>query len=427
MANIHHERSPLSRLAFAMLSALFFILPFGIGPLTNLLLMGLLLLFFFIVQKKEWLNALRHPVVLFSWAYYACLALSLIYSSDVESGLRNLETKLSFLLAPPAILAFSHHVNAKMKNRMLKTFVLGNLAAFGYILAYATYRSIQYGATYYIPEGGTYKRHLFQYETFSEPLMHPGYLATYAGVAALVCFAFLIKRKRGKRFWTISLGVLVIEMLMLQGRINIIALAAVIFSFVFVQALLQKNYKLIALPFAVLVLVVAGVAFLASAEFKERYLAFPDFSYDIRGNDFNSATHRLAEWECASYVIEENFWTGTGIGDAKSELINEYREQGFKTGYQQGYNAHNQYLETILATGLVGLLLLLALIFCYLYFAFRANNLALLLTFSFMAVCMLTESMLERAWAVILLNVFFPFLIGAGFQNKKQGPKEAKE
>lgn len=427
MANIHHERSPLRKLAFALLSALFFILPFGIGPLTNLLLIALLLLFFFIVQKNEWFNALRHPVTLFSWAFYIFLALSLIYSNDLESGLRNLETKLSFLLAPPAILAFSHQLRAEVKNRMLKTFVMGNLASFGFLLIYAVYRSIQYGAAYYIPEGGTYKRYLFQYETFSEPLMHPGYLATYAGVAALICFVFLIKQKSGRIFWALSLSVLVVEMLMLQGRINIIALAAVIFSFVFVQALLQKNYKLIITPLIALALVVAGVVFLASAEFKERYLAFPDFSYDIRGDDFNSATHRLAEWECASYVIEENLILGTGIGDAKNELVHEYRKQGFKTGYEQGYNAHNQYLETMLAAGSVGLLLLLGLIMCYLYYAFRQNNLILLLTLSFMAVCMLTESMLERAWAVILLNVFFPFLIGLRLQNKKQSPKEAKE
>jgi len=139
----------------------------------------------------------------------------------------------------------------------------------------------------------------------------------------------------------------------------------------------------------------------------------PDFSYDITGDEFNSATYRLAEWTCAADVIAENFWLGVGVGDNRKALIDAYKKRGFKKGVEYKFNAHNQYLETMLATGVLGLAYLLFMLFTYGKWALKQQDYTALACLVFLAIGLLTESMFERSWAISLFAIFFPFMIVA--------------
>ena len=149
-----------------------------------------------------------------------------------------------------------------------------------------------------------------------------------------------------------------------------------------------------------------------------RYLQLPDFEYDISADAsaFNSATYRLAEWKGAFTVISEHRFFGTGVGDNRDGLIDAYEKLGFYVGVERRYNAHNQYLETWIASGLVGLLLLLTLFGYWIYRLVRYGDFSSLFALLFFMLCMLTESMLERAWAVIFLALYFPVIL---FSNER--------
>jgi len=175
-------------------------------------------------------------------------------------------------------------------------------------------------------------------------------------------------------------------------------------------AIKHKMYKLLAIPafagFALVAVLVFG-----SNKSDNRFLQIPDFSYDITGEEFNSATYRLAEWTCAADVISENFWFGTGVGDNRKALLDAYEIRGFKKGLVSNFNAHNQYLETMMATGAVGLAYLLFMLFAYGRWALKTEDYVTLACLLFLSFSMLTESMFERSWAITLFAVFFPFMV----------------
>jgi O-antigen ligase len=263
-----------------------------------------------------------------------------------------------------------------------------------------------------VQDGGSYQRYFFLYETFSAPFMHPGYLATYAGVALIACLYFVKNGISKERPMAIFAAVLLlVELLLLQARINLIALVIVFLLASLYWAIKKKAYKFILAPTAFFVLLAAAVVLFAPQSLKERYLDAPQLDYDISGSNFNSATYRLAEWKCALHVIKEKPLLGVGVGDAKQELLDAYKHFKFWSGIKYQYNAHNQYLETTLALGLVGLFLLLTLLGAYAASAINYNNITMAAAVIFFALCMLTESMFERAWAVILFNLFFPYFV----------------
>jgi O-antigen ligase len=392
---------------FVAIALLLFVLPFGHQFATNLALTTVLINSLFSLRLADWKSAFTHPVFLLSAAFFGYHALSLLWSGDVDNGLRQLETKASLLAAPLVLAANVRFMDEQNRTAWLKVFVAGCvavlIAAFG--IAFYTYLGTDEMV------GG--KAQLFTYVYLAAPFMHPGYLSTYIGVAILVCVYFLFFKTDGpKSPWVAALAFLFIGMFLLQGRINILALFIVLGAGSLLAAILMRAYKWLLIPVVPVVLFI-GLLVFGSDAVKRRFLLFPNFEYDISADatEFNSATYRLAEWTCAWDVIVANPIIGVGIGSNNQELINAYQQRGFWEGVKQKYNAHNQFLETMLVGGVIGLLLLLLLLGGYAWRMFKNKDYFLLAALAFFAVSMITESMFERAWAVILYAVFFPLFL----------------
>lgn len=392
----------------ALVLLLLFSLPLGQMALSNLLLILLLLQSLILFRKKDWAGVFHDSFFWPSALFFIYMALSLSWSTNPENGLSQLETKTSFLLVPLFLIAGKRHWDPALRDKALKVFWWGNLLAVAIALLYASYRSIQTGAFYETNAFG--RRYYFLYTHLASPLMHPGYVGTFVGMAILSALFLQQKADRmGKRIYWASIGLFILFMILLQARINLIALFFVLGLAALVQAIMSRNYKLLSLPVGAVILL-GTMVLLAPESLKKRYLQVPDFSYDISGEDFNSATYRLAEWKSAVHAIDKKPWFGNGLG-GNSEALNEaYHDLKFWEGLKKGFNAHNQYLETMLATGLIGLLLLLYLIGNYAYHAWRQRDYLILLNVLFFAICLSTESMFERIWAVLLFTIFFTLM-----------------
>ncbi len=408
MDSIRSLDPQLKKLALGLLALGLMSIPFGLAGLSNLILLALLLVAIISLRKEDWRYSIKHKLTLASMAFFALYALSLLYSEDLQSGLENLETKFSFLSAPLILIALGRHFDRSDRNLLSWAFILGCLLSLGAALTYATYRAWEAEAWFYVRENGVQEHYFFLYETFAEPFMHPGYLSTHYGLAILL----LVFRWRNKESAALLSAPLIaflgIGLFLLQGRINILALALVLGVLILIWLLQAKQFRLLLGSLGLVLIVIVSFLSFAPQAIKTRYLAFPNFDYDISGSDFNSATYRLAEWKCARAAWEDRFWLGHGIGDGEQELFNSYRELGFKEGLERRYNAHNQYLETPLSVGLIGLFSLLILLSFYASNAWHNQQAAILAALIFFIICMLTESMFERAWGVVLFNVFFP-------------------
>ena len=133
---------------------------------------------------------------------------------------------------------------------------------------------------------------------------------------------------------------------------------------------------------------------------------------------FNGVQLRLLIWRFTYEILEEkDAWVmGVSSGDAQFELNKKYAEANVylgdglndKKGYQV-FNCHNVFLQTTLESGLVGLLILLALIAIFLSRAFnKRDSFAIIFYIAILAFCF-TESVLSSQYS-ILLFIFFPLL-----------------
>jgi O-antigen ligase len=109
---------------------------------------------------------------------------------------------------------------------------------------------------------------------------------------------------------------------------------------------------------------------------------------------FNSTTGRIEIWKETISLLPQHWLIGTGTGDVKDVLNNTYHEHNFSYGYEKSLNTHNQYLQSFLALGLIGLLLFVLTIKIPWIMRNSYHPLLLMMLFIFALNC-LTESMLE--------------------------------
>lgn len=397
------------------MGALLFSLPLGWGIFTNILLLLFFVHAIIFLRREDWRGIWGSAIAGIPAAFYLLHLISLLWSDDLADGLLQLETKLGFLLAPMFIVASRRHFRADFAKVALRYFVAGCVAAALFVLFYASYRSLAEGQFYQLTASGG-KQYFFLYKHLSSPLMHPSYLATYLGLAFFISLHFLWQGERKVWYGVIAL-LMFLLLILLQARMVLLAMMLMVVAGALFFAWRKGNWRWLMLP---LLPVLALLAFMALADegLRKRYLQIPDFSYDISGRDFNSATYRLAQWHCALDAIAVNPVWGAGIGDNRQVLLDAYKENKFYMGLERRFNAHNQFLETSLVCGVAGLALLLLMLGYFAYRFWLARNYLALLCLLFFSLCLLTESMFERSWAILLFVIFFPLLATLDRYNK---------
>ena len=386
-------------------------MPFHIA--LNGLFCFLLILHSFSLSFRHWnIPWKRRRLV---WGYMSLFILyfvSLAYTDNRSDGLELLSHKLNLLLMPPTLVLGASRISTDERYFLLRFFVKVMLLAAVVCIALGIYRYLDTGSWYrYWGNGDIRDHHLF-YTGLASPLMHPGYLSVYVGTAFLLLLHEVVSYQKYRRIPALLfLGVF---LLMLQGRMNILSMAAVLLVYGLHEIVRRHRWRWLFL--GVLGCVLAGTVFWYGApqKIRARFTETNTLDYDLQAKDFssfNGLTIRLAEWECAWLAIARKPWLGYGIGDADHALQEAYTEKGFVLGVKNRFNSHNQYIETWLATGIPGVAALLALLISAIVNAWRGKHRLLGLAVVYFALCMVTESMLERSWGIAFFSVMI-FWIG---------------
>lgn len=135
------------------------------------------------------------------------------------------------------------------------------------------------------------------------------------------------------------------------------------------------------------------------------------------GKSWDGIALRKAIWTCAAEVVSQNFWWGTGTGDAQDALQQAYEARQFYFASRfNHFNAHNQYIQTWIAFGLIGL------IFCILSWVFiywnRKGSPALISFVICMTLCFFTESMLETNKGNLIYGFFSSLFVFGNSQRR---------
>ena len=424
--------SILQKIHLYSVMLLAFVIPVKIKFAPVFIILSILSL---IIQRGFWKNfkdKYSNKYFLISLSVYFICIIASIYSEskNMEITIFDLQVKLSFLLLP--FLFFGNDIIRKDKQKVIKFFIYGVLLACLICFGYATYRSFNYidGIWCFNTSYWTgYKdksfvqlfllgASFFSGNFFSEIVHHHSYLGLYLLTAIIFLIDFLKKRffktRVGKLLQIFFIILFILFLVMLQSRANYIALIAL--ALMYGGWYVCKSKKLfikLIIPVVIILLVV----------FMGKYTRFSSsFNTDIVTN-FEKAKKeniRLALWDASIKVVKRNPIFGVGTGDIKTELRKEYQKMDLEQALDSDFNPHNQFLETIVGQGLVGLLVLLLWFIIPLVQAIKKRDLIMIAFLIVLAVNLFFESMFNRVAGVVFIAFFYNFLVSFYVEEKNK-------
>lgn len=347
----------------------------------------------------------RRYILLFGLIYLFYLA-GFFYSKNQYNGLLDLQTKLSLLIFPIIFSTLDYNVIKGKKGKIFYYFIIGCVVITAVLLGRSFINFLTSNSA-----------DEFFYSNLSW-YHHASYLSMFL-VFAVGIFLYQIhtktifKNKSGLLFHTLIIY-FSIFILMLSSKAGIISLLIIILSHIGVL-LYKKQYLK-----GVAILVILSVAIwgmfslfsVTSSRISDAHQALANET--VKKGATDSTSERILIWQSAVSIIKENVLFGVGTGDADDALLKTYKTNQYSGALENRLNAHNQYLQTFIATGIIGFFVLIGVLFIPVYPALKRRNILYLLLLFLVTFNLLFESMFERQAGVVFyafFNTLFFFYI----------------
>ncbi len=329
-----------------------------------------------------------------SMAYFIIFALSGLYSTNLQFWSSDLEAKLPLLLVPLLLVS-----REKYDERILKAifwaFVGGCLIIVG-VLYYQ----------YYLGDGN-----VFRSTVSGKTFLNPIYFAMFLSGILLTGLYFLFDKEKieiNQKVIFQGLGLLFIHYIVfaLASRMAILATIAVELGIVFLWQIIFKKQFIKGVSWLVIVIVIN----LLSLNFIKQA--------SKRMSKTSSGEVRMLIWEASILQISKSPIFGYGSGDSRSAMTEGYQIVDYAYGIKYNQNCHNQYFETGISTGLIGILVLLGWFLLAFKMGWQTQNYLLCIFLVIIALNILTESMLERQQGTYFVAFFGSLLTWKSWKNE---------
>ena len=339
--------------------------------------------------------------------FFLCYLISAFYSDNQEIAWKGVVLKSSFLYFP---ILFSLTKWDLKKTKMIFDFFI--LGCFCNLI-------LSYGFVILDSEGGL-KLNEFISSNLSFSF-HRSYIAMYINIAIILNTILLFSKRINETIgvivfrWT-SQFLFSLFVIMLSSRSGLLTWFISIILIILFQIFTQKKIvKSLFFAFGMIFIFffsINNLSFLGGRmEETVQTITNSNYEKDVNGK-YTSTGIRVGIWKASLSVLKSSPLFGIGVGDAKDELIKMYQEKRMKLCYESKFNSHNQYLDTGLAIGVVGMLLLCLIVF----FSFINFGKLTILTVAMMAVIggsLFVESMLERQAGVIFISWITALIVSA--------------
>jgi O-antigen ligase len=407
--------SILSKIQLWLWAAVWFSLPVSIRMNTlSLILFGLVTLVSVFYQKPIISNRQWIAIGLFM-AFFLWNAASFLYDPDTNGVWKSLERKLSFFALPIILAIFTAG-----KNDFEKWAIRGFFAGLTF-----TGLHMLINASLHIIEGMGIGK--WTYHAFIVPYKIGAiYYSWYLSIAILYLIFQKPKQSPDKLKYVFLLFFLVLLLLSASKLFIVLTVPILIWRFLKNWKFYHSKTKYLILGLTITILAFGTVPLskriseLTKPDFE--ILHKNEFTYDT---PFNGLTLRLLQWRFAIEILNDHHaWlTGIGIGSRQSVLDNYYIKHNVyhgnpdlgDTGYL-GYNFHNQYVETLVGTGILGLILLLSIIII-IFTGARQSLMVPRIIYIFVLIFFITESVLERQVGIVLFCLLWATPITAKIKN----------
>ncbi len=398
-------RSFKERLGFStelLLLVLFFITL----PLKNSYnSISILLVLLFSLPKFQFskLKELQFYPFLLAYFFFSCI--SLFYTTDLKSGTETLLGHSLFLVLP---FVFTQ-VNFSLLNikRAQNYFIAWVCLLALYSESTTIWNLLQNDQSLFL-----WFRKDFSYINLGAIIgVHPPYMSLFTSYCVLLLIDKIGLNQMRNLVYALVIMFLLFYTIHLSSRLPIVALLFVSTLFIFRKLTLYNSFFKAFLKLFILV----GLVFILLISVRATRYRFAEIfgmKYSS-GLYVQSGTGKLEQWT-AAYQANENMLFGNGLGDVKSSIIASNLKHGLLKNASRKYNAHNQYIQTFVGLGFLGLLLLLGM-FLYSWDSkkpfLKLHNYLLV----YLALVFMSESYLQRHHGI----VFIIFVFCAIQQQKK--------
>jgi len=348
--------------------------------------------------KAKIIVALRNKYVLLFCSFYLLHLIGLLYTSNFDEGWFDLEVKLSLFIFPIMLVSEGEMPFDKQKKFIL-LFLTGLICNGCVCIGYALWR--------------LWEQHIyiFQYKLFSL-FMHPSYYSMYIDMALVMMFyLFTCKEELNELeniFLCVAIFFLEFMLVLLQSKTGLIVSSLVLIVLLAKYTLKTRKWMN---TFA-LVIGLYGVYYVTN-----RYVITSNNSRIASAEDnlskgkpdantTESSQVRILVWQSAWKVIKQNPVIGVGTGNVSNVLLGEYAKDGVEGALREKLNAHDQYIQTTLALGAIGLLLLLTNLLVPLYKSVKEHRFVYTMFILILMVNFLTESMFQTQGGTMYYGLF---------------------
>lgn len=308
-------------------------------------------------------KASQNRYVILLWLFFFIHVISALCSNNTHEGWAIVERKSSFLMLP--VLFFSYECSVSDIRRICVCFVSGVLLAFMICLSHAFYMY-----HYLSPDPG-----LFFYQQLTSLFpVNAVYMSALSVIAIHISFYYSGKYPNYVIIPVIVALILFCFLLDSKMMLACLCVGMIILSFRTV------HFKL-AWILSITILLITSVVIFGVPRIKQRItdelnsnldvVSLTHFRYDT---PFTGTSLRLVLWKFSIELLndEKSWFKGVNTGDFQDLMNEKYRKTGMYTGNPDlkdtgylGYGPHNQYIEILLTTGIVGLVLFLFLLIHY--------------------------------------------------------------
>jgi O-antigen ligase len=389
---------------FAIITLLIPVAP-RLVPLIIILLVITILFRIFTYKNSDKPNKISFEPQDLMIIFFLLYLIGMIYSSNQHFGWKDIEAKLSFIIFP-ILFAFIRYKNLKINAHFIMLFfVVGCFIS--------TLFNIYNGLNCYTT---TNDYSCFLSSSFSSNL-HVNYISIYYGSAILILVHLRIP-KLAKTALIIWFALFIIAFISLGAYISLF-IGVVILVILERKSIKHFSKKIISL---VLFSVIIGFALYneVSSNYDQMYkdINSKEELY-FRANKYSeSILTRIVIWDIAlNELINHPF--GVGTGDVKDELIAQYKEEKLTKMERQKLNPHNQYLQTGVSIGFLGILVLISLLTLTIKKSFKKNNTVLAVFTIVIMINMSFESFLEVQAGIVFTALFLYLFDLFNSQNKQ--------
>lgn len=354
----------------------------------------------FSIKKINPIHA-TNVLMIFLYFFYT---LSLLWSSQKNIGLSDLETKFSLLFFP---FYFTFTNISSHYKFIIRSFVWASIITSIVLLSRTFYHLF------------VFKYFLFYTEySFN---MHPSYLAMYLSIGFLFLMEIDFIRYTMALRW---LGgcIIALSILFAASKAGIIVFLLITTIYFIINVKLKYSILGMMVITTLLILVYHFEKkiflpiidrFSTQIETSQNIISHPHQSLRLESNSI-----RYYAWLTSLKVIKENFWTGVGCGDVHLELNRQFKNENLNLLAEKNINSHNQFLNTFVATGIIGFLLLIGVFISITRTAFVQKNRIIFFIATIFLINFLFESMLETEAGTIFTGYIISFISSINKNNK---------